>query len=291
MDDANHTATKITPYNGCRIVLATKHQKSRALSAPFKKILGAYVEECLVDTDSLGTFSGEQPRKATAVKTARKKCLMGLNRANTEYGLASEGSFGPHPAIPFIPANTELLYFIDMQNRFEVHLSQVFTETNFAGDEISTLDELKAFSEKTLFPSHALLIRPLKHYSKAPIFKGINTTADLEAAFNEVRRHSSSTVWVETDMRAHCNPTRMKNIESLGERLAERLRRYCPSCDTPGWGKVDVTVGLPCEWCGMPSEAVREEIYGCTKCRHRESVLPPHGQTTVSPDYCSYCNP
>lgn len=291
MEDGNHTTTTITPYTECRIVLATKHEKSRALSAPFKNVLGAYVEECVVDTDTLGTFSGEQPRKANALKTARKKCLMGLKHTETEYALASEGSFGPHPTLPFIPAATELLYFIDKKNRFELHLSQIFTETNFAGSEISTLDELKDFSEKALFPSHALLIRPPQHYSKAPIFKGIHTTADLEAAFHEARRHSSGTVWVETDMRAHCNPTRMKNIASLGERLAERLRRQCPVCDTPGWGEVDVTVGLPCEWCGMPSEGVKEEIYGCTKCRHRESVLPRHGQTSVSPEYCSYCNP
>lgn len=63
-----------SPYAGCCVVLTTKHHKSVALAPPFETILGAGMLEYVVDTDQLGTFSGEIKRKGSALETARKKC-------------------------------------------------------------------------------------------------------------------------------------------------------------------------------------------------------------------------
>jgi len=43
-------------------------------------------------------------------------------------------------------------------------------------------------------------------------------------------------VWLETDMRAHCNPTRMRSIRRLGIALVRRLQTPCSECGSPGLG-------------------------------------------------------
>jgi len=94
--------------------------------------LGAPVLEYLVDTDTLGTFSGEVERKGCGLECAGRKCAWGLQLVGNKvaYGLASEGSFGPHPFIPFLPCNQEILYFIDLQRGFHLPLLHISEKTN-----------------------------------------------------------------------------------------------------------------------------------------------------------------
>lgn len=281
-----------SPYSGCCVVFTTKHSKSIALNPPFEKILGAGILEYVVDTDKLGTFSGEVERKGTALDCARQKCEWSIKKTKAEYALASEGSFGPHPFIPFLPSNREILYFIDRVRGFHLHVTDVTTKTNYQMSEISDIEELNNFAEKALFPNHALIIRSFPREMDGPIFKGIDNHANLEAAFTECRKASpKDKVWAETDMRAHYNPTRMKFIESLGEKLAYRLKSLCPDCETPGWGKVDIEAGLPCSLCSLPTDQIKSEIYGCTKCKHKEAMVPKNRQEKADPTYCGFCNP
>ncbi len=281
---------KLSPYQGGCVTLTTKHQKAIALASPFKKILHASVLEHVIDTDELGTFSGEVERQGTVLETARKKCEYGL--AKSEYALASEGSFGPHPTMPFIPASRETLYFIDNKRKFHLHLTEIFTDTNYQMETVATLKELNTFAEKCLFPSHALIVRPYPRSILKPLFKGLQVSNDLETAFREVQKNSpTEKVWVETDMRAHVNPTRMRMIATLGEKMVYRLKTPCPKCQTPGWGRVNIETGLPCNWCGAATEEIKSEIYGCTKCEHKESVPPEHNKKSAEPGLCLYCNP
>lgn len=46
-------------YRNCEICLTTKHQKQQAIAPSFQKILSAHISTFEVDTDALGTFSGE----------------------------------------------------------------------------------------------------------------------------------------------------------------------------------------------------------------------------------------
>lgn len=281
-----------SPYTGCCVILTTKHQKSIALSAPFEEILGAGMLEYIVDTDQLGTFSGEVEREGTILETVRKKCEWSIKNTKVEYALASEGSFGPNPMIPFISSNQEILYFIDKKRKFHLYVTDVYTETNYQMGEVSSFEELYEFAEKALFPSHALIVRPYPKKIKGPIFKGIENQKDLEAAFLEAQKLSSyKKIWIETDMRAHFNPTRMKMIHSLGEKLAHRLNTLCPKCSTPGWGKVSIEKGLPCSWCGSPTDEIKGEIFGCTKCDYKEFVKPSHGRHMADRGQCFCCNP
>lgn len=279
-------------YKGTRILLPTKHQKASAIAPYFREILKSNVEEYIVDTDALGTFSGEIERTGNALECARKKCELAIENLGVDFVIASEGSFGPHPFMPFFPCDHEILYFIDRKHGFHLHLSLLSEKTNYQMKEIDSLEALKKFAEQAQFPSHALIVRPNNWQEKSIIFKGIVREDNLEIAFKESIKHShDNKAWVETDMRAQFNPSRMKVIAELAEKLAERLTCHCPKCNTPGWGKISVKTGLPCKWCAAETEMVKYEIFGCTKCNYKETANRSDGVKEADPGSCQYCNP
>ncbi len=247
-----------------------------------------------LDTDLLGTFSGEVERDGNALECVRRKCQMGLNILGdkAEYGLASEGSFGPHPYIPFLPCDQEILYFIDRKRGFHLHMAHLTEKTNYQMQALSSLEELMQFSEQAQFPSHALIVRPNSRDPKNIIFKGIDTTAALEEAFKEsLKASTDGKIWVETDMRAQFNPSRMTAIGELAEKMALRLATPCPQCSAPGWGRILAEKGLHCEYCDQATEMIAHEIYGCVLCDHTE-ILPRSDGMEVAPQmHCGWCNP
>ena len=172
-------------YSGSSVVLTTKHGKSSAIAPVFLEILGASVVEYNADTDKLGTFSGEIDRKENALECARKKCEWAFNTFGNKFdcALASEGSFGPHPFIPFFPCDHEILYFIDRQRGFHLHLSHLSEKTNYRVGSVSSIEELYKFAKSVQFPSHGLILRPHGIPVKELIFKGINSLEILEVSF------------------------------------------------------------------------------------------------------------
>lgn len=54
-----------------------------------------------IDTDQLGAFTGEVERKSTPLTCIRQKCELAMKESKVTIGVASEGSFGPPPFIPF----------------------------------------------------------------------------------------------------------------------------------------------------------------------------------------------
>ena len=291
---ADGTINLKSPYHGNCILLATKHQKSLAIAPAFWSSLGASVLEYIVDTDQLGTFSGEVERNGSALECARKKCGLSLDKlgSNVEFALASEGSFGPHPSIPLLPVNQEILYFIDRKRDFHLHLVHWSEKTNYQMQTLSSLEELQKFAESANFPSHALILRPNNRNNKTFVFKGIDTQDSLEQAFRESVKHSSDgKVWVETDMRAHLNPTRMAVIGELAVKMGERLGTLCPKCMSPGWGCISMVKGLPCESCDQTTELIAEEIHGCVLCDHTEKKCRTDALKHAPQQNCCWCNP
>lgn len=93
-------------FEGRKLVIATKHQKEQVLSPLLSHSLGVHViVPNNLDTDLLGTFSGEVERKHDPITTARLKCQWAMDLTNCDLAVASEGSFGSHPAAFFLPAN------------------------------------------------------------------------------------------------------------------------------------------------------------------------------------------
>ena len=95
---------------------------------------------------------------------------------------------------------------------------------------------------------------------------------------------------VQTDMRAHLNPTRQRALTELAERLARRIAALCPVCASPGWGIIAVETGRPCEWCAQPTPLVAYDVFGCARAGCNERAQEP--RTGLAPaGQCPACNP
>lgn len=280
-------------YAGRSAVLATMHRKEEAIAPVLLSALGLLVVPAPgLDTDKLGTFSGEISREGTMLEVAVRKARLGMGAAGLPLGIASEGTFGPHPAIPFMPAGMELLVFVDDEKEIVVHESLIAEATNF--DHLAVLpgEALEPFLERVGFPAHGLIVRPNEGAPTAALAKGIVDRETLDRAIAD----AASVSWdgrarLETDMRAHFNPTRLESLAVLAKRLAQRLATLCPACGTPGFGRTGTRTGLICEDCDTPTEMVAVQIFGCPKCDHREELPRPDGLQTAPARYCPQCNP
>lgn len=279
-------------YGNRKCVIATMHEKEKVIAPVFLDVLGLKMIKPIIDTDQFGTFTGEVERKGTPLMCARQKCEIAMKESQINIGIASEGSFGPHPTIPFLSCDHEIIYFMDQERGFVLHQSLLSTKTNHRAEAFSEVQRLKKFCDQVLFPSHGVIVRPNKTNNKKYIFKGIKTFDELEEAFLKCCRQSNDGIaFVETDMRAHMNPTRMEVIKELADSFAVRLATPCPLCYNPGWGKVDILKGLECEICKSETEMIKFEVFGCPKCSHRENRLKQDGLTFADPQYCKWCNP
>ena len=277
-------------FKGRKLVIATKHGKEEVIAPVLESRLEV---ECFVpdnfDTDSLGTFTGEVERATDPLTTARKKCLLAMEISNCDLAIASEGSFGAHPTIPFIPADDEWMFFMDKKNGLEIYARELSTETNFSAQAVKSKEELIYFAERAKFPSHALILRK-SHEESIDIVKGIMDWDFLDKSFTGLNKKYQE-VFVETDMRAMYNPTRMAVISMAAEKLAAKISTCCPKCNTPGFGIMDAKLGLPCKWCGTPTRSVLSYIYRCTKCSFTKEDLYPNKKKVEEPRFCDICNP
>ena len=279
------------------VVLASRHGKERVLARPFREGLGLeLVVAEQIDTDQFGTFTGERARPADAATTCRLKAEAALDATGACFGLASEGSFGPHPAIPFLPLAIEWMTFVDRRRDLVISERLEGSPTNFSHTVIAVGDDPAAWLERIGFPAHGVIVSPQRsdpHPSDPhPIVRGLHSPEALAKAIRGAAAHSADGLaLLQSDMRAHCNPTRMASIRRLAFRLVRRIRTACPSCGSPGWGLVDREPGLPCSWCGLPTALLRAEIHGCARCDQRAEVPRRDGLLRADPQHCAHCNP
>ncbi|MEK0442560.1 MAG: hypothetical protein RL403_1538 [Bacteroidota bacterium] len=277
-------------FEGRQLVIASMHQKEQVLQPLLEASLKVTISVADgLNTDLLGTFSGEVARIADPLTTARKKCGLAMELTGCDLVLASEGSFGAHPSAFFLPANEEWLLLLDRKNGLEIHARHLSLETNFSGQEFHNLEELDTFASKAGFPSHGLILRQTKDNPEG-ILKGITGLNQLhEAAKNLLETQGYG--YVETDMRAMFNPSRMKVIGETAQLLIQKLNSPCPSCQLPGFAVTAAESGLPCSLCGTPSSTALAHLLICSNCQHQEKVLFPQGKQTEDPQYCQVCNP
>ena len=276
-------------FFGKSLCIATKHKKEQVL-APLFKGLGFNV--CVaknIDTDILGTFTGEVERIYTPQLTLKKKCELALQRTQTDFVLSSEGSFGPHPSIPFLYANEEHLLFYNTIDFTEIYARYIFTETNFNSQEIHSWEALIEFCKQVKFPQHAVILKST-HTKQIQLVKGITSYAQLKEAYQHLK-HNSNVVIAETDMRAMHNPTRMHNIKQLAKKLILKIQSTCPQCNLMGFDIVDSISGLPCKNCLNPTPTVLKHIKKCKGCNFIQETLPSHNLSYQDPMYCDFCNP
>lgn len=277
-------------FENRKVVLLTKHEKEKAIRLALEQETGCeLIVESRFDTDKLGTFSREIERPKSQLDTARMKIRKGLKLTKTDIGIASEGSFGSHPYAPF-PWNVELVSLYDKKENMEIYGVYEGSETNFAHLKTNSFESALKFAEQIGFPEHFLILRPDDEYSKN-IFKDIDNVEKLKEIFDKCLTISrTDNVFLETDMRAHANPTRMKNIEKATLNLISKLMNFCPKCDAPGFIIKQAIKGLPCELCGLSSEMTLKYIYCCHRCKYEMEELYPRGEYAPA-QYCNYCNP
>ncbi len=278
------------PYAGARVGLATIHAKEQAAAPAFRRVLGA---EVLVapdlDTDKLGTFSGEVPRPDALVETCAIKAEMVFKTMDVDCALASEGSYGPIERVPLTSCGVEIMAFVDRKRGLRLVETLGTHRTNWrlqrfpAGDP-AIPGVLKAMG----FPRYGVFVicsSDMDH----PI-KGLETEAEVLAAMDrEARRSADGLAVLLADMRAHRNPTRMQVLRALSWKLAKRLERLCPKCRTPGFGPIQSRRGLPCEACGTPTHWIDFEIDGCSVCGHAEARPRKDGRRTAPKLSCHSC--
>ena len=78
-------------------------------------------------------------------------------------------------------------------------------------------------------------------------------------------------VFVESDLRAHRNPSRMQNIGAACDELLSHMPCACPTCAAPGFGIARHEIGLPCAWCGEPTNDWKAQEFRCVICPRLES--------------------
>jgi hypothetical protein len=277
---------------GRTAVLATMHGKEQAIAPVFKDALKVDVLVPVdFDSDQFGTFTRDIPRAGSQLESARKKALAALEVTGCDLGLASEGAFGPHPAMPWVACDRELVLLIDRQHDLELVGEVLSASTNYRQTTIASVAEALTFAAEVQFPSHGLVVMPQQTpEQEQTIHKGITQQEQLVAIVERLLKDSPQ-IWIETDMRAHMNPSRMAVIREATEDLVKKIQQTCPECDWPGFQVTRQLPGLPCGACGSPTTLTYSWVYTCQNCDHQHTIHFPEGQTVADPGQCAYCNP
>ena len=273
-------------------VLATMHYKERVIGPILEDNLGIKViVPANFNTDLFGTFTRDVARRGTQLEAARYKAEEAMLLTGATLAIASEGTFGPHPIVPYLPFNREIILLADKENDMEIVGMSVSTETNYGEKAVKSFDEAYQFALAAGFPEHGMIIRT-KSDCPSKMIKGITTKEGLRQAFENVSAETGEAeVTVEADMRAMYNPTRMKNIEAAAKDLISKIYSICPACSFPGFTLKERRKGLPCSWCALPTELTLAEVYSCNKCGLSKEMLYPGGTEKADPGQCNYCNP
>jgi hypothetical protein len=279
-------------FRDTQVVFATNHHKAQAAIEPFKRVLNAAVQELVIDSDQLGTFSGEVERPGSMLDALRGKVKLARAATSERFVLVSEGSFGGPGGFGFLAQGIEMLLLHDVVTGAEVLEQYISWETNYATATISTEQELKRFLEGITFGTHGLVLHPQGLPPATQVFKGIVSQAEAERSFRECLKASpAGVVTAMSDMRAHFNPTRMKAISACCELLVQRLATPCPACGSGGFGLVSTIPGLPCAGCGSPTQRARLEKHACVLCSASREKPRGDGKTKADSSECERCNP
>lgn len=272
-------------------MLATMHRKEQAIAPLLESHLGINVAVPTdFDTDAFGTFTGDIKRPSDQLTTARLKAAAVLRQTGESLAIASEGSFGPHPQIPFIACDRELVLLIDRTHQLEIVGECLSTDTNYRSQVIHSPAEALAFAESAGFPQHGLVVKGGE--ADGILGKGITDAGKLVALVEQALSQSPHrAARLETDMRALYNPTRMAVIAQATEDLVQAIAQSCPTCHYPGFGIVKRFPGRPCGLCGTPTRLTLSVIYQCQHCRFQQTTPEPDTPPTADPSQCPYCNP
>jgi len=280
-------------YRGDRAILATMHAKEEVVGPIVERFLGLQLEVTTgVNTDTFGTFSRDIERTGSQLDAARAKIEAAFERMpDLQIALASEGSFGPHPFIPLYPLEREIVVLVDRTAGLELVGHHATPDTNFAQVIVADIAGGLDFAERVGFPDHGVIVMGCRDGQPAhdlALIKDAATWNDLASTLHRVVAKAGA-AFVETDMRAHRNPRRMRAIKRATIDLARRARSPCPGCGRPGYAVTERLLGLPCSWCGEPTLLTKTDVQSCVGCGWRVERAVEAG--AADPAHCGECNP
>lgn len=280
-------------FRGRVLGVASMHGKERVIGPALmaRLPLADVVEIPDLDTDRFGAFSGEVERGTDPRTACAQKARHGAEAAGLDLVIASEGSFVPYPPAPFMSCDEEWLVLLDLRDGTEVAHRHVSLDTVFGGEECRTLEAVRAFAERMKFPEHQLVLKPTATWHSGDrVIKGISDGDTLQRAARMLLDEHGS-VWVESDLRAMSNPTRMRVIGAAAAAFADELARCCPRCGLFHFAITKALWGLPCGQCGFPTKSTRATLRECRGCGQRQEDPRTDGKTFEDPQFCDLCNP
>jgi hypothetical protein len=280
-------------FSGRTLGVATVHEKERVLGPALMRALplARVLPIAGIDTDRFGAFSGEVQRTEDPLTTCLQKARHGAEIGGMDLVIASEGSFAPYPPAPFISCNEEFLVLLDVRDGTVFHHRHVSLDTVFGGERCSSWGQVRAFAERMKFPDHQLVVRVKEKWERGePLHKGVRDP-DALRHLTEAIIDQQGSCWVETDMRAMANPTRMQVIAETSDRFAKELATLCPSCSECWFRITESTPGLPCALCGWPTRSVRAYQRTCRSCGQQADLPRPDAKVAEEPQHCDHCNP
>jgi hypothetical protein len=265
-----------------RLVLATHHHKGRII-APVAEAFGWRLDECDVDTDTLGTFSGEVPRHHSPLDSARRKAELAPSDDHA-WRAASEGSVSR--AWWGGVRDEELVVALAPGASVFVVGRAVGTATRAVALSVSPgtwNDEIDDAVVHALEGGHHLIA------TRGPqvLGKGLATSDEVRELC--LCRDGAEPTLLETDFRAHLCPSRATVIADAARDLLTRLTTRCPDCAQVGVGPVAIIIGRPCAWCGAATDEPRGTTWACPWCRWRDDRIDD--ERPVDPGRCPRCNP
>lgn len=291
MDKNNHIPSI---FKNRIAVLATMHKKEKVISPIFEKEVGIQlIVPKGFNSDTFGTFTGDVKRTGDQFDAARLKAEAALKFSKKTLAVASEGSFGSHPVIPFLPFNREIVLLKDSEHEIELVGVATSTEINYKGSHVYSFEEALSFAESIGFPDTGVVVKAEDtSHESIECVKGIISPDTLREAVESLMEQSKDkSVFIETDLRAMYNPKRMKVIEEAAKDLVSKMLSLCPDCSWPGFQITEKVKGLPCSWCNLPTDVVKAHVYQCEKCGYIKKDTFPDGKETADPGSCNFCNP
>jgi hypothetical protein len=278
------------PYEGLKASLLTQHGKESVICPQLFDSNGLEVVHVSgYDTDKLGTFTRDIPRHGLQLDAARKKARVGMELSGSSIGIASEGAIDRDPYTGMFPWNYELVVLIDDTRSIEI-IGYFTGKAQSTSRPVSSWDELNALLSEAQFTTHQLVVRPDDEYHPE-CRKGIKDLESLREAFDwAINLSKKGNVFVENDLRAHTNPTRMANIVKATEDLSRKMNSVCLGCESPGFWVAERQRGLPCADCETPTTLPIANIWSCIKCGYKQREIVAN-QMKADPSKCNYCNP
>ena len=268
-----------------RALLVSHHAKAEVLG-PVWAQHGWELAEVDLDTDVLGTFSGDVPRRWPPLETARRKALLGRAHGDAPWLAASEGSVS---ADPFAPARaSEIVVLVARSGEPLIAgfaASEAVEVTSMRVMPDTREEDIAATAQRGLRGGHHLMVSRPDRRRRA--IGALAVPDQVLSACCQLGRDAE--LLVQTDWRAHLCPSRRPLLEGAARDLLARFDTPCPSCGAPGFGPTEAIAGRRCASCERPTNEPRGYRWGCPWChvvRERRSHDSP-----VPESRCEWCNP